>query len=54
MTDKALVEIRDTAGKWFPDCENPLPISPSAADNRVADLRASGIKARARLIEAAA
>ena len=53
MTDaKAIVEIRDGAGKWFTDCESPRPVSPEVADARVAELRGEGFTARARLADA--
>lgn len=51
MESLAIIEVRDDAGKWFADCENPKPVALVAADQRVAQLRAQGFKARARLAD---
>ena len=48
---KFAIEIQATNKKWFADCDMPVTNDPIKADERIAELRKQGFKARARMID---
>lgn len=45
------IEIQASNKTWFADAELDAPITAIEADKRIAELRAQGFKARAKMIE---